>query len=200
MLKSLIINNIVLIDKAEIEFDAGLCILSGETGSGKSILLDALGLAIGFRSNSKLLGSHDTKANVIAEFDISLNPQCQEILVSNEIINNTNNILNVSNEVISSPINLVAETISDVIPDIVPDVIPDIVPDVIPDIGLNVNSLHIDDDNSIFIYIGIGVLVILVGVFAFNYYNKNKRVRFIDEPTEICYPNSTSSYCRRSEF
>lgn len=90
MLKSLIINNIVLIDKAEIEFDTGLCILSGETGSGKSILLDALGLAIGFRSNSKLLGSHDTKANVIAEFDISLNPQCQEILVSNEIINSQN--------------------------------------------------------------------------------------------------------------
>lgn len=90
MLKSLIINNIVLIDKAEIEFDKGLCILSGETGSGKSILLDALGLAIGFRSNSKLLGSHDIKANVTAEFDISLNPQCQEILVSNEIINSQN--------------------------------------------------------------------------------------------------------------
>ncbi len=90
MLKSLIINNIVLIDKAEIEFNKGLCILSGETGSGKSILLDALGLAIGFRSNSKLVGSHDIKANVTAEFDISLNPQCQEILTSNEIINSQN--------------------------------------------------------------------------------------------------------------
>jgi DNA repair protein RecN (Recombination protein N) len=90
VLKSLIINNIVLIDKAEIEFNKGLCILSGETGSGKSILLDALGLAIGFRSNSKLVGSHDIKANVTAEFDISLNPQCQEILISNEIINSQN--------------------------------------------------------------------------------------------------------------
>jgi DNA repair protein RecN (Recombination protein N) len=90
VLKSLIINNIVLIDKAEIEFNKGLCILSGETGSGKSILLDALGLAIGFRSNSKLVGSHDIKANVTAEFDISLNPQCQEILTSNEIINSQN--------------------------------------------------------------------------------------------------------------
>ena len=90
MLKSLIINNIVLIDKAEIEFDKGLCILSGETGSGKSILLDALGLAIGFRSNSKLIGSHDSTANVTAEFDISLNPQCHEILASNEIINSQN--------------------------------------------------------------------------------------------------------------
>ena len=90
MLKSLIINNIVLIDKAEIEFEKGLCILSGETGSGKSILLDALGLAIGFRSNSRLIGSHDNKSNVIAEFDISSNPQCQEILVSNEISNSHN--------------------------------------------------------------------------------------------------------------
>ena len=90
MLKSLIINNIVLIDKAEIEFDKGLCILSGETGSGKSILLDALGLAIGFRSNSRLIGSHDNKSTVIAEFDISLNTQCQEILASNEITNSQN--------------------------------------------------------------------------------------------------------------
>jgi DNA repair protein RecN (Recombination protein N) len=90
VLKSLIINNIVLIDKAEIEFEKGLCILSGETGSGKSILLDALGLAIGFRSNSRLIGSHDNKSNVIAEFDISSNPQCQEILVSNEISNSHN--------------------------------------------------------------------------------------------------------------
>ena len=90
MLKSLIINNIVLIDKAEIEFEKGLCILSGETGSGKSILLDALGLAIGFRSNSRLIGSHDNKSNVIAEFDISSNQQCQEILSSNEISNSHN--------------------------------------------------------------------------------------------------------------
>ena len=90
MLKSLIINNIVLIDKAEIEFDKGLCILSGETGSGKSILLDSLGLAIGFRSNSKLIGSHDNKSAVIAEFDISKNPQCQEILSTNELNNSQN--------------------------------------------------------------------------------------------------------------
>jgi DNA repair protein RecN (Recombination protein N) len=90
VLKSLIINNIVLIDKAEIEFEKGLCILSGETGSGKSILLDSLGLAIGFRSNSRLIGSHENKSSVTAEFDISSNPQCQEILSTNEIINSDN--------------------------------------------------------------------------------------------------------------
>jgi DNA repair protein RecN (Recombination protein N) len=79
-----------LIDKAEIEFEKGLCILSGETGSGKSILLDSLGLAIGFRSNSRLIGSHESKSSVTAEFDISSNPQCQEILSTNEIINSDN--------------------------------------------------------------------------------------------------------------
>ena len=57
MLKFLSIQNIVLIDKTEIEFSSGLCVLSGETGSGKSILLDALGLAIGFRSNLRLIGN-----------------------------------------------------------------------------------------------------------------------------------------------
>ena len=124
---------------------------------------------------------------------------------SNEIINTTNNILNVSNEIISSPINLVADTIPDVftniIPDVIPDIGPDIVPNVIPDIGLNVNSLHIDDDNSIFIYIGIGVLFVLAGVFAFNYYNKNKRVRFNESSNEVCYPDSNVTHnCRRSEF
>jgi hypothetical protein len=116
--------------------------------------------------------------------------------LSNNIISSTTDVINTANEIISSPINLVAETI----PDIAPNIIPDVIPDVIPDLGLNVNTIHIDDDNSIFIYIGIGVLFVLVGVFAFNYYNKNKRVRFIEEPNEICYPDSSSSYCRRSEF
>ena len=51
MLESLSINNIVLIDKLNLTLDKGLCVLTGETGSGKSILLDALGLAIGYRAD-----------------------------------------------------------------------------------------------------------------------------------------------------
>ena len=47
MLRSLSIRNVVLIDKLDLAFESGLCVLTGETGSGKSILLDALGLAIG---------------------------------------------------------------------------------------------------------------------------------------------------------
>ena len=44
MLHSLSIRNLLLIDRLDLSFDAGLCVLTGETGAGKSILLDALGL------------------------------------------------------------------------------------------------------------------------------------------------------------
>ncbi len=90
MLKSLSINNIVLIDKAEINFAAGLCVLSGETGSGKSILLDALGLAIGFRSNLRLIGVDENKAQVAAEFDIAKNPICKNLLKENDLLDAEN--------------------------------------------------------------------------------------------------------------
>jgi DNA repair protein RecN (Recombination protein N) len=91
VLKLLSIQNIVLIDKAEIDFaPGGLCILSGETGSGKSILLDALGLAIGFRSNLRLIGNDENKAQVAAEFDISHNQNCQKILQENDLLDAEN--------------------------------------------------------------------------------------------------------------
>ena len=88
MLKKLTINNIVIIDKAEISFSAGLSVLTGETGSGKSILLDALGLTIGFRSSQRMIGNNNSKAEVIAEFYIKNNDNCQKILEENSLINN----------------------------------------------------------------------------------------------------------------
>lgn len=90
MLNFLSIQNIVLIDKAEIQFNRGLCVLTGETGSGKSILLDALGLAIGFRSNLRLIGNDENKAQVLAEFDISQNQNCQKILQENDLLDADN--------------------------------------------------------------------------------------------------------------
>ncbi len=90
MLKSLSIQNIVLIEKANLAFGSGLCILSGETGSGKSLLLDALGLAIGFRSNLRLIGNDENKAQVSAEFDISANFLCQKILEEHDLIDHQN--------------------------------------------------------------------------------------------------------------
>lgn len=58
----------------------GLCVLTGETGSGKSILLDALGLAIGYRSNSRLLRSGEEKGSVIAVFNVKNNQKCKDQL------------------------------------------------------------------------------------------------------------------------
>ncbi len=69
MLVNLNISNIVLIEKLNIEFGKGLNILTGETGAGKSILLDALSLALGARSDTGLIRHGCDVASVVAEFD-----------------------------------------------------------------------------------------------------------------------------------
>ena len=68
MLVSLSVRDIVLIDHLELEFGPGLCALSGETGAGKSILLDALGLALGGRADAALVRDGVDQATVAAEF------------------------------------------------------------------------------------------------------------------------------------
>ncbi len=71
MLASLSIQNVVLIDQLVIDFKTGLSALTGETGAGKSILLDSLGLALGARADSGLVRYGTDKSTVIAEFDIA---------------------------------------------------------------------------------------------------------------------------------
>ncbi|MFA5592615.1 MAG: DNA repair protein RecN [Micavibrio sp.] len=71
MLAGLTIKNVVLIDHLAIQFDKGLCALTGETGAGKSILLDSLGLALGARSESGLVRAGEDAATVSAEFDLA---------------------------------------------------------------------------------------------------------------------------------
>lgn len=80
MLASLMINNVVLIDRLAIQFEAGLCALTGETGAGKSILLDSLGLALGARSESGLVRKDAEQAVVAAEFDVELDHPVFDIL------------------------------------------------------------------------------------------------------------------------
>jgi DNA repair protein RecN (Recombination protein N) len=67
MLGQLAIRDVVLIDRLELEFEAGLGVLTGETGAGKSILLDSLGLALGARGDSGLVRSGEEGASVSAE-------------------------------------------------------------------------------------------------------------------------------------
>ncbi len=84
MLTALNISNIVLIERLNLEFGAGLNILTGETGAGKSILLDALSLALGARSDAGLVRSGCAAASVVADFD-SIPSAVQSILTENGI-------------------------------------------------------------------------------------------------------------------
>jgi DNA repair protein RecN (Recombination protein N) len=85
MLTHLSIANIVLIEKADIAFERGLCVLSGETGAGKSILLDALGLVLGGRADSALIRRDEAQGQVAAEFDISGHLALADLLAELEI-------------------------------------------------------------------------------------------------------------------
>jgi DNA repair protein RecN (Recombination protein N) len=77
MLIGLSIRDVVLIDRLDLIFRPGLCVLTGETGAGKSILLDALGLALGKRAEAGLLRDGAVEAAVTAEFDVGRNhPAC----------------------------------------------------------------------------------------------------------------------------
>jgi DNA repair protein RecN (Recombination protein N) len=69
MLRSLTIQNFVLIDHCQMEFSQGLCVLTGETGAGKSILLGALGLVLGERVQGQPMRNPEKAAMICAEFD-----------------------------------------------------------------------------------------------------------------------------------
>lgn len=85
MLASLSIQNVVLIDQLVIDFKTGLSALTGETGAGKSILLDSLGLALGARADSGLVRYGTDKSTVIAEFDIADSHSVFKFLADHEI-------------------------------------------------------------------------------------------------------------------
>jgi DNA repair protein RecN (Recombination protein N) len=70
MLTRLSIRNVVLIDKLDLEFSGGLAVLTGETGAGKSILLDSMGLALGHRAEVRMLRAGAEQASVSAVFDV----------------------------------------------------------------------------------------------------------------------------------
>ena len=80
MLSSLSIRDIVLIDRLDLEFDPGLSVLTGETGAGKSILLDAFGLALGGRADAALLRPGAGQATVSAEFAVAAGHPARALL------------------------------------------------------------------------------------------------------------------------
>ncbi|WP_256751117.1 DNA repair protein RecN [Mesorhizobium sp. Mes31] len=85
MLSRLSIRDIVLIEKLDIDFAPGLSVLTGETGAGKSILLDALSLALGARGDASLVRHGAAQGQVIAVFDVPRNHPARALLADNAI-------------------------------------------------------------------------------------------------------------------
>jgi DNA repair protein RecN (Recombination protein N) len=83
MLTALAIRDVVLIEALDLEFGSGLGVLTGETGAGKSILLDALGLALGARADSGLVRNGATQASVSASFDLEVAHPANTLLAEN---------------------------------------------------------------------------------------------------------------------
>ena len=79
MLKTLSIRNVVLIDSLDIDFKNGLTVLSGETGAGKSILLDSLGLLLGNRSEASLVRTGTDKLSATGVFEVQADNKIYEI-------------------------------------------------------------------------------------------------------------------------
>lgn len=85
MLKSLSIKNYALIESIEIEFESGLNILTGETGAGKSIIIDALSLILGDRASTEVVRKGSEKAIVEGVLGVSSNRKVKQLLEQNEI-------------------------------------------------------------------------------------------------------------------
>ena len=73
MLQKLIIKNIALIDSAEICFTNGLNVLSGETGAGKSVIIESLNFVLGAKADKSLIRSGQSECSVTVEFDVGNN-------------------------------------------------------------------------------------------------------------------------------
>ncbi len=80
MLTALSIRDVVLIDRLDLSFGPGLTVLTGETGAGKSILLDSLGLALGMRAESGLVRAGCDQASVAASFSLSVDHPVHALL------------------------------------------------------------------------------------------------------------------------
>ncbi len=83
MLRSLSIRDFVIVDRMDLEFDSGFTALTGETGAGKSILIDALALVLGERGEALVVRKDAKQAEISAEFDIGRNAELAQWLEAN---------------------------------------------------------------------------------------------------------------------
>ncbi|MEZ0232883.1 MAG: DNA repair protein RecN [Methylophilaceae bacterium] len=93
MLQTLSIRDFVIVDQLNLEFEAGFTVLTGETGAGKSILIDALSLALGARGEGGITRAGCDKAEISAQFDIANEHGLQAWLTENELPYDDNQLL-----------------------------------------------------------------------------------------------------------
>ena len=84
MLQQLTINNFAIVDQLEIELESGMTVLTGETGAGKSIMLDALGLTLGDRADRDVIRGGAERADITACFTLPDNPEVTHWLKQND--------------------------------------------------------------------------------------------------------------------
>jgi DNA repair protein RecN (Recombination protein N) len=93
MLQSLSIRDFIIVNQLDLEFQAGFTVLTGETGAGKSILIDALSLALGARGEGGVTRSGCDKAEISVIFSIAHNLEAQEWLLDAELTNDAPELL-----------------------------------------------------------------------------------------------------------
>ena len=84
MLRELVIENIAVIQRAELRFEPGFSVLSGETGAGKSIIIDALSAILGGRVSRELIRTGESRACVSAVFE-GISPEAEQVLREQDI-------------------------------------------------------------------------------------------------------------------
>lgn len=93
MLQSLSIRDFVIVSQLDLEFDAGFTVLTGETGAGKSILIDALSLALGARGEGGVTRTGCDKAEISAIFSIAQNDEAKQWLAQAEMASDVDELL-----------------------------------------------------------------------------------------------------------
>src|SRR5579862_9642787 len=100
MLHQLVVENYAVVDRLRVHFHAGLNLLTGETGSGKSIVVDALGLLLGARASADMIRSGEDKARVSGIFDAP--PSALEVLAAAGFDDETTDELLIEREILAS--------------------------------------------------------------------------------------------------
>jgi DNA repair protein RecN (Recombination protein N) len=93
MLRSLVIRDFVIVDVLELDFESGFTALTGETGAGKSIMIDALSLALGGRAEANVVRVGKPKAEIAAEFDLTATKDARDWLRDNDLADDDENMV-----------------------------------------------------------------------------------------------------------